>query len=123
MEITVRAAGMRGFGPLMQELGNDPLSLIAAVGIPESALDSDEERISLKAYALMLEHAVQATGQTDLGLCMAERQDISILGPLAIAMQNAQSVGEALQLCSRFLYTHSPGIRVSIHDTPPSATD
>lgn len=121
MEVTLRAAGMRGFDTLMHSLGEDPLPYIKAVGIAETALDDDEERIPLNAYTLLLENAAQATGCKDLGLRMAEVQDISILGPLAIAMQNARSIGEALTLCSRYLYTHSPGIRLSLH--PLSGSD
>ncbi len=115
MEMNVRAAGMRGFDALMAALGVDFRPLLAAVGISESALHDEEERVSLRAYARLLENAVVQTGRDDLGLRMAEYQDVSILGPLAIAMQNAATVGEAVELCSRYLYTHSPGIRLSLH--------
>jgi len=118
--MNVRAAGMRGFDTLMATLGVECQPLLAAVGIPDRALHDDEERVSLRAYARLLENAVVQTGQDDLGLRMAEYQDISILGPLAIAMQNAATVGEAVELCSRYLYTHSPGIRLSLHMLKPA---
>lgn len=94
-------------------------ALMDRLHIPRAALDDPELRISLPAYAQLLEVASKLSRCPDLGLRIAGRQDISILGPLAIAMQNASTVGEAAQTCSRFLHTHSNGIRVSFRpDTP-----
>lgn len=112
---------MRGLAELIGERGVDLAPLMARAGIPADALQDDDLRISLLAYAQLLEEASVAAGCPDLGLCVAERQDIGILGPLAIAMQNAATVGEALQVCSRYLHVHSPGIRLSVHPDLPRA--
>ena len=111
---------MRGFGELLRGHGVAPEPLLRQFGIPVEALSDDDLRISLTAYSQLLEHTAVLIDCPDIGLQMAERQDISILGPIAIAMQNASTVGEGLEVCSQFLYTHSPGIRVTLHPDEPA---
>ena len=119
MSTLIRAAGMRGVAGLLLERGVAIEPLMDPLQIPRAALTDEELRISLPAYAELLERASAITGCADLGLQVAERQDIGILGPLAIAMQNATTVGEAMQVASRFLYAHSSGIRLSLHGDAP----
>jgi AraC-like DNA-binding protein len=119
MSTLIRAAGMRGVAGLLRERGVAIEPLMDRLQIPRAALADEELRISLPAYAELLERASEITGCADLGLQIAERQDIGILGPLAIAMQNATTVGEAMQVASRFLHAHSSGIRLSLHSDLP----
>ena len=121
MSILIRAAGMRGVAELLRERGLAIEPLMDQLQIPRAALVDEELRISLHAYGQLLEMASEATGCTDLGLRIADRQDISILGPLAIAMQNASTIGEAMDIASRFLHVHSSGIRLSLHAEVPAA--
>ncbi len=121
MDKTVRAAGIRGFGELMQSHNAEPEPLLQSVGIPLAALTDDELRISLTAVARLLEQSARLIDCPDIGLRMAKQQDISILGPIAIAMQNAATVGEGIAVCARFLHTHSPGIRLTLHPNEPQA--
>lgn len=119
MSTLIRAAGMRGAAEALRERGMAIEPLMDRLQIPRAALADEELRISLPAYCQLLELASEKTQCPDLGLQIAERQDISILGPLAIAMQNASTVGEALQVCSRYLHAHSSGIRLSLHAKAP----
>jgi AraC-like DNA-binding protein len=121
MSTLIRAAGMRGAAGFLRERGVAIEPLMDQLKIPRAALDDEELRISLPAYGQLLEIASDKAQCPDLGLRIAERQDISILGPLAVAMQNASTVGEALQVASRFLYAHSSGIRLSLLPDVPEA--
>jgi len=112
---------MRGLADEMRELGVPIEPLMAQLQIPLAALTEEELRISLQAYVQLLEIVSQRANCPDLGLRLAARQDITILGPLAIAMQHAETVGDALAVCARYLHTHSPGIRVSVHRDSPTA--
>jgi len=119
MSTLIRAAGMRGAAGLLRERGVAIEPLMDRLQIPRAALVDEELRISLPAYGQLLEEASEATQCPDLGLQIAERQDIGILGPLAIAMRNAATIGEAMQVASGFMHAHSSGIRLSLHaDTP-----
>lgn len=121
MSTLVRAAGMRGLAGLLRERGVAVEPLLDRLQIPRGALTDEELRISLPAYCQLLELASELAGCPDLGLLIAERQDISILGPLAVAIQNASTVGEAMDVLSGYLHSHSNGIRLSLHHAVPAA--
>src|SRR3546814_5108410 len=57
---------------------------------------------------------VSITECADFGLRLADQQDISVLGPLAIAMQHAPTVAAALNIISRYLFVHSRGMALSV---------
>jgi AraC-like DNA-binding protein len=61
----------------------------------------------------LLEAAAADRDCPDLGLRLAARQDTAILGPLAIAIENSATLGEALDCASRFLFVHSPALTVA----------
>jgi AraC-like DNA-binding protein len=110
---------MRGYDDLILEANADPEALLISAGIPLAALVDDELRISVNSYAQLLEDSAERIQCPDIGLKMALHQDISILGPIAIAMQNAATIGEGIVVCERFLHTHSSGIRLTIHSGQP----
>lgn len=116
MTTLVRATGMRGTAEVLREYGVSILPLMKPLGIAEEALEDEELRISLPALAELLELASEQLQCFDLGLQVAKKQDISILGPLAIAMENASTMGDALTVASSFLHSHSNGIQVSLHE-------
>lgn len=120
MSTLIRAAGMRGAAGALRDRGVAIEPLMDRLEIPRAALEDEELRVSLPAYAQLLELGSEAANCPDLGMQIAERQDISILGPIAIGMQNASTVGEAMQVASRFLHAHSSGIRLNLHADTPS---
>ena len=119
MTTMVRAGGLRGYSSLMRELGADPLPMLRRYRIAPKNLDDDDALISLRAVVQLIEASSTATGCADFGLRMAHNQDISVLGPVAIAMQNAPTVGHAMGYASRYLFVHSPGLVITLHDDSP----
>lgn len=117
----IRAASLRGFVPLVEELGGDPCVLLARFGIPREALARDDGLIPITGHDLMLDTAAKELDCPDLGLRLAEGQDLSILGPLAVAIESSSSVAEALGLASRFLFVHSPALHIGVEDDPRGA--
>lgn len=122
MEKQVRAAGLRGLVEIAESYDLPILPLLESVGLSARALEDEDSRISLSAAAELLELASVAMGCPDLGLRIAKKQDISILGPLAIAMENASTIREAVEVGVNFLHTHSNGIHLSVHEKPASHT-
>src|SRR3546814_20328303 len=57
----------------------------------------------------------------DFGIRMAQFQDLSILGPLAIAIQACSTVAQALEVASRFLFVHSPALSIGVEPDPSGA--
>jgi AraC-like DNA-binding protein len=114
MTALVRASGIRGYGLLMRQLGADPIAMLRRYRIAPESLEDEEALISLRAVMQVLEASAAATGCPDFGLRLAYSQDISVLGPLAIAMQNAPTVAHAFDYASRYLFVHSPGLLMSL---------
>ncbi|MGW0143663.1 AraC family transcriptional regulator [Streptomyces calvus] len=114
----IRAAGLRGFVPLVEQLGGDADRLLARFGVAPSVLESDEALIPITVNDLLLDGAAAELGCPDLGLRLAEAQDLTILGPLAVAVESSSTVSEALTLASRFMFVHSPALSIGVEADP-----
>ena len=114
----IRAASLRGFVPLVEELGGDPHRLLARFGIPADAPESEDAWVPITEHDLMLDAAAVELRCPDLGLRLAETQDLTILGSLAVAIQACPTAAEALVTGSRYLYAHSPALRLAVESDP-----
>lgn len=115
----IRATSLRGFDTLVAELGGDPSDYLRRFGIDQAALTDDSDRVvPITAHDLMLDTAARELRCPDLGLRLAQRQDLTILGPLALAIESSTTVGEAVECASRFLFVHSPALRISVEADP-----
>lgn len=114
MASVVRASGIRGYREVMRTLGADPIVWLRRFHIRTEALDNDDALISSEAVDLMLEASSADTGCGDLGLRIAANQDVSILGPLGVVIQNEPTAFQALQTASRYLFIHSPELCLGI---------
>lgn len=103
---------------MVTELGGDPAAYLRRFDIPPSALESGDALISITAHDLMVDTAARELCCPDLGLRMANIQDLSILGPLAIAIEASDTVAAALDCVSKFMFVHSPALRVSVEPDP-----
>jgi AraC-like DNA-binding protein len=114
----LRAAGLRGLPGLIDELGGSGAALMARYGVPAGAVDSDDEVIGSLDAVRLLEGAAAELRCPDLGLRLAAQQDIAVLGPLGIAIENSATLGDALDCAARFLFVHSPALTVELVADP-----
>jgi len=114
----IRSAGLRGFREVVEGLGGDVDALARRARLDPAALDTDEELVDDAAVATVLELAASTLGRPDLGLLVAERQDLSVLGALALAVQSSATVADAVACTSRYLFVHAPAMRISVVDDP-----
>jgi AraC-like DNA-binding protein len=110
----VHAQSLRGYRELVNELGGDAVALLSEAGIDPSSLDQLTTFIPFENQADLLERSAQQLGCPDFGLRLAGRQDIGILGILAVAMRYSSTVGEALQCLSKYLHVYNSAIDLSI---------
>ena len=68
--LTVRA--VRPLVSGLRELGHDPTPTLAAVGIDATTLNDPDGRVPMSAAIALLARAVEQTGDTNLGLHLAE---------------------------------------------------
>jgi AraC-like DNA-binding protein len=118
MTALVRAAGLSGYESLASELGLDVPLVLRHAGLSRQALRDPDSLIPYRAVMLLLEQSALESGRDDFGQQLSRRQSLGILGPLAVLMEHASSVGEALQLGSRYVFVHSPNIRFLLEPTP-----
>lgn len=114
----IRSAGLRGFRATVEELGGTPEVYAEQAGLPVEALDADDLLVPGPAVATVLEIAAHRLGCADLGLRISLRQDFGMLGPLALAIQNSPTVGDALECGSRYLFVHARFLSISLEDDP-----
>ena len=114
MAAMVRVEAVRGYRALVAELGGDPIGLLRAAKIKNAAFDQPASFISFGAIIQLLERSARDLACPDFGLRLAERQDIGILGPLAVAMRYSATVGEAMRCASKYIYVYNAAIGFSI---------
>lgn len=117
----IRAASLRGFVPLVHELGGDPEGLLRRFGLDPDVLADDDGLLPITEHDLMLDAAASELDCPDLGLRLAATQDLSILGPLAVAIEASPTVSVALECVTKFLFVHSPALRIAVEEDPSGA--
>jgi AraC-like DNA-binding protein len=105
----VRIAPLLPVPGLLLEAGIDPAPLLARAGIAASAFADADTRVPFAAAARLLHDAAAVCGCEDFGLCVGQRFDFGSLGLLALLMQRAPTVGDALRSLERHLHLHDRG--------------
>lgn len=114
----VRSAAIRGFRDTVLELGGDPEAIAVSAGLPPEALHSADLVLSDAAVGQALEIAARELDCPDFGLRVGRRQDLSLLGPLGLAIQHSSTLAEALTNLTNHLFVHAEGLRLAVHDAP-----
>lgn len=115
MGVMVRAAGLRGWATLVRDLGGEPGALLSGAGLAANALDDEDGLLPARAGMHLLEASAVALDCPDFGLRMANAQDPTALGPLALVLQNTPTVREMIETTSQYLFVHSPALRMGLH--------
>ncbi|QXN95384.1 AraC family transcriptional regulator [Nocardia iowensis] len=114
----IRSAGLRGFRATVAELGANAEQFATACGLPIAALDTDDLLIPDHALAAVLELAAQQLDCPDLGLRISRRQDLDMLGPLALAIRNSPSLTHVLECTARYLFLHARALTLTPEPDP-----
>ena len=110
----VRAASLTGFGSLVRELGGQPGVLLSGRGLGAVDLTDGEATVPYSAVIGVLEDAAGALRCPDFGLLLSRRQDIDVLGPAAMIMRYSETVGDALEAISTWLFVHTPAASIGL---------
>lgn len=111
--------GISFFGAdrLLEQLGGDVEAACRAAGVPAELFAHFDVPVALDAGIDFLELAARTTRREDFGLMLAQRQDLTILGPIYAMMMLAGSVGEALAILAQQLQLHSSGLMINLDRT------
>jgi AraC-like DNA-binding protein len=111
-EMPIRASTLRGFAALVSSLGGSGQELLAESGLDEKEIARRDAFVSVRLLERLLEDAACRLAVPDFGLRMAAQQELQFLGPVAIAMENSRTIGEAVDCAKRYLFIHSPALSV-----------
>src|SRR5262245_28182598 len=114
MAAMVRVQAVRGYRELVAELDGNPVRLLRAARIRSAAFDQPDSFVSFGSVIHLLEQSARDLACPDFGFRLAERQDIGILGPLAVAMRYSATVGEAMRCASKYIYVHNAAIGFTV---------
>jgi AraC-like DNA-binding protein len=79
-------------------------------------LGDEDALIPYRQVIYLTEHCATKLDAPDFGLRLAAIQDIGILGPLAVAMQNSSTVEEAMRCAASHLFVQSPALQMGIDE-------
>ena len=117
----IRGTALSGYCALTADLGADPVQLLRSVGIRPDDTEDIDGFISLRGAVRALELAAEATAAPDFGRQLALRQDVRILGPLAVAVRTAATVADVFAVFEAFVAAYSRGIFITVHPLPDPA--
>jgi AraC-like DNA-binding protein len=109
----IRTTNLWGYADLVRELGADPHPLLARFEIPPGVEEQEEAFIPYGAAARLLEASAAEFDCPDFGLRLSHWQGLDILGPIAVIARNAQTLQDGLASIARYLYVHSPALRMA----------
>jgi len=118
IDLPIRASVLWGLSALVSGIGGGGPELLATYGFDEAKIAEGDSFVSLRLVERVLEEAADRFALPDLGLRMAAQQDLHMLGPLAIAMENSRTIGEAVRSASRYLFMFSPAISLEETEDP-----
>jgi AraC-like DNA-binding protein len=110
----IRSASLTHFAGLARSTGIDPATMLRKVRLPLTCLERRDLRIPVRNVRRLLEISAEVSGLETFGLRLAERGDLSNLGPLALLIREQATIGTALEALSRFIHIHNEGMRLVI---------
>lgn len=117
----IRATTLWGYGELVQQLGGDPELFTRRFHIRRGIEHEDDAFISVDTYVHMLEASAEDLHCPDFGLRLSHWQGLDIFGPVAVIARNAQTMLSGLEMIGRYLYVHSPALKLTISSAAPQS--
>ncbi|MBB4842679.1 AraC-like DNA-binding protein [Paucibacter oligotrophus] len=117
----IRAAALSGYEAQAHALGLDAPALLRRFGLSRQALADPDCLIPYRAMMELLEHSAAVAGCPDLGLRLSNGQGLEKLGPVAVVIEHAASLHEAITLATRYIFVHSSAVRMATQTVPGQA--
>lgn len=114
MTLLIRSACLTGYVEVAHAAGFDPFRLLREVGLDRSCLYDSDIKIPTDPVVRLLEMSASAARIEDFGLRMAERRQLSNLGPVALAARDAANLREALEATIHYQRLHNEAMLLSL---------
>jgi AraC-like DNA-binding protein len=113
MSSLIRAATLKNYFEVAQQLDLNPQPLLHAVGLSRSMLADPERRIPAAAAVALLEESARVSGCETFGLRMAESRQLSDFGVVSLLLIHQPTLRDAL--VATMQYRHLLNELLAIH--------
>ncbi|OUS28430.1 hypothetical protein A9Q99_13000 [Gammaproteobacteria bacterium 45_16_T64] len=110
----VNSSFLNQFGELVLSRGGDIVELCAQVGMPIEAITGGQMLIPFDRFIALLEATASALTFPDIAFALAQRQDITILGPLSVMLYDCKSAAEALHTIVEYFQLIVSGLEIEV---------
>ena len=105
-----RAASFDGFQALCEECGLDAALLLRRAGLDPACLATPDVMIPYRAYLHVLQDAAHASRLPHIGLLLADRQTLAMLGPVGFLVSEAPSLRAAITQLGDYIHLHNQAL-------------
>lgn len=98
----VRAAALKGYFEVAEELKLDPVPLLRSAGLSRSMTENLEQMVPARSVIRLLEESAQAASCLTFGLRMAERRELADLGMVSLLIAHQPTLGDALAVLAQY---------------------
>ena len=110
----VNSSFLSQFVELVLSRGGDADALAHKVGLPSEAINGSHMPIPFSQFIALLELAADELNFPEISFALAQRQDITILGPLGIMLDDGQTVADAMDVLQQYMRIIVSGIEMEI---------
>ncbi len=108
----LRSGAIEGYGTLVSQLGQNPVSLLRDAGMVVAQLRQPNSYVSYEKTADLLDDTARQCQEPLFALRLASRQDLLAIGDVALSGSRQPTVGEALSFARQYLYLHASGLHL-----------
>lgn len=98
----VRAAALKGYFEVAEELRLDPLPLLRRAGLTRTMAENIEQMLPARSVIKLLEESAEAASCPTFGLRMAEQRELADLGMVSLLIAHQQTLGDALSVLAEY---------------------
>ena len=98
----VRAAALKGYFEVAEELKLDTVPLLRRAGFSPSMFAKPEQMLPARSVIRLLEESAEATECLTFGLRMAEGRELADLGIVSLLIAHQPTLGDALSVLSEY---------------------
>lgn len=112
----IRSASLTHFGEVTRAVGLDPVRLLSEFDLPQRCLQDPDLKLPIEAVRGLLETTAMRSGVEAFGLLMAERRQLSNLGPAGLLVREQPTVRLALEALARHARQVNEALFITIED-------
>lgn len=118
----VRSESLTGYCELVESLGGQADELLGRYDLDRHKLSDAGYMFPYRSFVALLEETAKALNCPDFGIRCAGYQDFKVLGPIALAAQQGENLGQALQRVSSYLHVYTPALGLNVSVLPSGKT-